>query len=116
MTKTEINNKAKWVLLFLITFYIGCSVAIAQKPSNANYYELSYKLNTPKSYGKTVDIIGTVVKKHKTSNKGITAYFVMLTNHNTTYKVEVLEKYVWMLIEDRQNLVLKNCIIISLKQ
>lgn len=116
MKAKEINNKAKWVLLFLITFYIGCSVAIAQKPSNANYYELIYKLNTPKKFGHTADIMGTVVKKHKTSNKGITEYFVTLTNYNTTYRVKLLEKAVYELIEERQKLVLPNCVIISLKQ
>lgn len=116
MTKQEINSKAKWVLLFLVTFYIGCRIAIAQKPSNANYYELSFKINTPRKFGETVDITGTVVKKHKEANQGVTGYFVTLTNHNTTYRIKVLEKQVYELISDRQVLVLRNCRIIKLKQ
>lgn len=118
MTPKELNRRcAYFVLGAFLGFIAGCSsLAIAQKPSNANYYELSYKLNTPKAYGKTVDIVGVVVKKHKTSNNGITEHFVTLVSHNTTFRVKVLEKAVYDLIEERQKLVFKNCVIVKLKQ
>lgn len=116
MTRQEINSKAKWVLLFLISSYILCNIAFCQKPSNANYYELSFKINTPYKYGETITITGTVVKKHKTSNNGITDYFITLVKNNSTFRVKVLEKPVYALVEQRQNLTLRNCVILKLKQ
>ncbi len=118
MTAKEINNRAKWVLLGLITFYIGCSKLLptAEAQSNSNRYEFTFKINTPKKFGHTADVIGTVVKKHKEQNKGITDYFITLVNHNTTMRVKVLEKPVYELTEVGQKITFKNCIILKLKQ
>lgn len=118
MTAKEINNKAKWVLLVLIICYIGCArlLPTARAQSNANRYEFTFKVNTPSKYGHTADITGTVVKKHKETNQGVTDYFVTLVRSNTTYRIKVLEKPVYELVQERQLITFKNCIILKLKQ
>lgn len=118
MTSKEINRKCRFILPMLLALYFGCNTLISkcQKPGNANYYELSFKVNTPRKFGNTYDVVGTVVKKHRATNNGITGYFVTLVNNNSTFRVKVLEKPVYDLIGDGQKLVLKNCIILKLKQ
>lgn len=89
-------------MLFLI-----CSQSYSQerdKPSNANYIELSFDINTPKVFGKTTDIRGNVMSA-KAVKEG---YYIIMTRKNFTYRVWV-KKDVWMLIRNKEDLVLKNC-------
>lgn len=97
------NKKLKLALWLLV---LNCYVAVSQvKVANANTINLSYSLNTKWQLGKTVDVIGVVVKLKRSDKSN----YVWLVKQNTTYCVKIADKQLYSLIKERDKLVLKNC-------